>query len=127
AARCASPKAWVSSVISASSCCSRVDGPDFPATSPERPDSRNCRFQFPTDCSDTFARRAASATVTSPARTDNTILTFSSAGTAGGLAMNDQTPSTGQTRNKRALPQSLTRDKHNLLKALGLRLSEDQM
>ncbi|WP_280504873.1 hypothetical protein, partial [Nocardia farcinica] len=46
----------------------------------------------------------------SPARTDNTILTFSSAGTAGGLAMNDQTPSTGQTRNKRALPQSLTRD-----------------
>src|SRR5690606_13625923 len=34
----------------------------------------------------------ASATVTSPAKTDNTILVFSSAGTAGGLAMNDQTP-----------------------------------
>src|SRR5690606_23915783 len=56
------------------------------------PASRNARFQFPTDCSDTFARRAASATVTSPAKTDNTILVFSSAGTAGGLAMNDQTP-----------------------------------
>src|SRR5690606_19482902 len=56
------------------------------------PASRNARFQFPTDCSDTFARRAASATVSSPAKTDNTILVFSSAGTAGGLAMNDQTP-----------------------------------
>jgi hypothetical protein len=45
-----------------------------------------------TDCSDTFARRAASATVTSPATIDSTIRTFSSAWNAGGLAMNDQTP-----------------------------------
>jgi hypothetical protein len=45
------------------------------------------RFQFPTDCSDTFARRAASARVISPARIDNTIRTFSSAGNTGGLAM----------------------------------------
>src|SRR5690606_24969968 len=90
--RCASPRAWVNSATSASSCCSRVEGPDFPAARPVLPASRNARFQFPTDCSDTFARRAASATVTSPAKTDNTILVFSSAGTAGGLAMNDQTP-----------------------------------
>src|SRR5690606_26356517 len=86
------PRAWVNSATSASSCCSRVEGPDFPAARPVLPASRNARFQFPTDCSDTFARRAASATVTSPAKTDNTILVFSSAGTAGGLAMNDQTP-----------------------------------
>ena len=46
-------------MTSASSCCSRVDGPDFPATSPDLPASRNWRFQFPTDCSDTVARLVA--------------------------------------------------------------------
>ena len=75
------------SATSASSCCSRLEGLNFPATMPERPPSRNWRFQFPTDCSETFARLAASVAVTSPASTDSTIRTFSSAGTTGGLAM----------------------------------------
>src|SRR5690606_20225501 len=89
----ASPSAWVSSTTSASSCASRVEGPDLPAARPVLPASRNCRFQFPTDCSETFALRAASATLISPARIDNTIRVFSSAGNTGGLAMIDQTPS----------------------------------
>jgi hypothetical protein len=45
----------------------------LPAAKPVLPASSNCRFQFPTDCSETFARRAASATVISRARIDNTI------------------------------------------------------
>lgn len=47
---------------------------------------------MPADCPGTFARRAGSATVSSPARTDNTIHAFSPAGTADGSAMGDQTP-----------------------------------
>ncbi|MER5642858.1 hypothetical protein ABT095_38750, partial [Kitasatospora sp. NPDC002227] len=43
-------------------------------------------------------------------RIDSTIRTFSSGGSAGGLTMIDQTPSSSRTRKKRALPQSLTRD-----------------
>ncbi|MEY9995521.1 hypothetical protein ABIE67_007553 [Streptomyces sp. V4I8] len=105
----ASPSAWVKSATRASSCCSRVLGPDLPPWL-ARPDSRNWRFQVPIDCSDTFARRAASATVISPARIDSTIRTFSSGGSAGGLTMIDQTPSSSRTRKKRALPQSLRRD-----------------
>ena len=58
---------------SASSYCFRLDGPVCPATSPALPASKNRLFQFPTDCSDTFARRAASVTVISPARIDSTI------------------------------------------------------
>jgi hypothetical protein len=73
------------------------------------PASRNWRFQFPTHCSDTFARRAASATVISPARIDSTIRTFSSAGNTGGLAMTIRLLD-GQTRKKRALPGILRRD-----------------
>ena len=73
------------------------------------PASRNWRFQFPTDCSDTFARRAASATVISPARIESTIRTFSSAGNTGGLAMTIRFLD-GQTRKKRALPGILRRD-----------------
>jgi hypothetical protein len=73
------------------------------------PASRNWRFQFPTHCSDTFARRAASATVISPARIDSTIRTFSSAGNTGGLAMTIRLLD-GQTRKKRALPGILARD-----------------
>ena len=53
----------------------------------DMPASRNARFQFPTDCSDTFSRRAASATLTSPGRIDNTILIFFSAGITGGHVM----------------------------------------
>lgn len=66
---------------------------DLPAASPARPyspgrpDFRNCRFQVPTDCSETLARRAASAPATSPSRIDNTILVVSSAGNVGGLAI----------------------------------------
>ncbi|RAJ44898.1 hypothetical protein K353_01475 [Kitasatospora sp. SolWspMP-SS2h] len=74
-------------------------------------DYRNRRFQVPIDCPDTFARRVASATVISPARIDSTIRTFSCGGNAGGLTMIDQTPSSSRTRNKRVLPQSLTRDR----------------
>ncbi|MER5638303.1 hypothetical protein ABT095_15240, partial [Kitasatospora sp. NPDC002227] len=44
-------------------------------------------------------------------RIDSTIRTFSSGGSAGGLTMIDQTPSSSRTRNKRAPPQSLTRDR----------------
>jgi hypothetical protein len=73
------------------------------------PASRNWRFQFPTHCSDTFARRAASATVISPARIDSTIRTFSSAGNPDGLAMTIRLLD-GQTRKKRALPGILRRD-----------------
>jgi len=55
-----------------------------PALRPAAPDSTNNRFQFPTVVSDTFARRAASATVTSPANTDRITRTLSWAGIAGG-------------------------------------------
>jgi hypothetical protein len=47
----------------------------------------NWRFQFDTDCSDTFALRAASATDISPARIDNTSRDFSSGGNALGRAI----------------------------------------
>src|SRR5690606_31240600 len=90
--RCAAPRAGVNSAAPASSCCSRVEGPDFPAARPVLPASRNARSQSPTACPDTCARRAAAATGTAPAKTDNAVLVFSSAGTAGGLARNDQTP-----------------------------------
>jgi hypothetical protein len=73
-------------------------------------------FPVPDDCSDTFARRAASATVISPARIDSTIRTFSSAGNTGGLAMTIRLLD-GQTRKKRALPGILTRDIINQLHA----------
>src|SRR5665648_273804 len=106
----ASPNAWVRSATSASNCCSRVDGPALPATSPARPASRNCRFQFPTDCSETFARRAASATDNSPAKIDRTTRTFSSTGNTGALDMVIRLLQQVTTRNQRALPQSLTRD-----------------
>jgi hypothetical protein len=87
----------------------QVNGsPDLPAA------SRNCRFQFPTDCSDTFARRAASATLISPARIDNTIRVFSSAGNTGGFAMTIRFLR-GQTRKKQVLPRSLTRDTSSAL------------
>jgi hypothetical protein len=82
--------------------------PGLPAAWPVLPASRNWRFQFPTDCSDTVARRAASATVISPARIDSTIRTFSSAGNTGGLAMSIRLLD-DQDRKKRALPGILTR------------------
>jgi len=47
--------------------------------------------------------------VISPARIESTIRTFSSAGNTGGLAMTIRLLDR-QTRKKRALPQSLTRD-----------------
>src|SRR5690606_33826100 len=40
----ASPSAWVRSAASASSCCSRVVGPDLPAIKPCLPASRNFRL-----------------------------------------------------------------------------------
>ncbi len=83
----ASPSAEVRSATSASSCCSREDGLPEPAASPARPVSMNCRFQFETDCSDTFDCRAACATVSSPASTASTMRTFSSTGNAVGRAM----------------------------------------
>src|SRR5665648_1019576 len=70
----------------------------------------NCRFQFPTDCSETFARRAASATDNSPAKIDRTTRTFSSTGNTGALDMVIRLLQQVTTRNQRALPQSLTRD-----------------
>src|SRR5450830_1847775 len=106
----ASPNAWVRSATSASSWASRVVGPALPATSPARPASRNCRFQFPTDCSETFDRRAASATDTSPAKIDSTTRTFSSTGNTGALDMVPRLLQQVTTRKQRALPQSLTRD-----------------
>src|SRR5665648_367465 len=108
----ASPRAWVRSATSASNCCSRVDGPALPATSPARPASKNCRFQLPTDCSETFARRAASATDNSPAKIDSTTRTFSSTGNTGALVMPLRLLQQVTTRNQRDLPQSLTRDTH---------------
>ena len=83
----ASPRAWVSSETSASSCCSRLEGPDRPAVNAVLPASRKSAFHRPIDCSDTLSRRAASATVISPANTLNTIRVFFSAGITGGLPM----------------------------------------
>ena len=80
--------------------------------SPARPASKNCRFQFPTDCSETFARRAASATDNSPAKIDRTTRTFSSTGNTGALDMVIRLLQQVTTRNQRDLPQSLTRDTH---------------
>src|SRR5665648_1011843 len=74
----------------------------------------NCRFQFPTDCSETFARRAASATDNSPAKIDRTTRTFSSTGNTGALDMVIRLLQQVTTRNQRALPQSLTRDTFTL-------------
>jgi hypothetical protein len=108
----ASPRAWVSSATSASSGASRVEGPDLPATRPARPDSRNCRFQFPTDCSETFARRAASATVTSPARIDSTIadLLLGRERRRSRHERSDSLP--GQASKQRALPKFDARHQH---------------
>lgn len=41
---CASPRAWVNSTTSASSCSSRDDGPDRPATNAVFPASKNSAF-----------------------------------------------------------------------------------
>ena len=49
--------------------------------------SRNCRFQFPIDCSDTFALRAASATLISLRATEQIRLYLSSRERTGGRAM----------------------------------------
>src|SRR5690606_20704592 len=79
----ASPSAAFTSSSSASSARSRLFGPGLPpSATPWRPASMNWRFQFDTDCSDTFALRAASATLISPARTDSTSRVFSSGGNA---------------------------------------------
>jgi hypothetical protein len=51
----ASPSARVSSASSASSCCSRVDGSDLPATRPVLPASRKSAFHRPIDCSLIFS------------------------------------------------------------------------
>src|SRR5699024_6274275 len=83
----ASPNAWVRSATSSSSCCSREEGLDLPVSRPSFPPSRNCRFQFPIACSETFSRRAASATVISPCNTASTIRSFFSNGILGGRLM----------------------------------------
>lgn len=49
--RCASPSAWVNSATSASSCSSRDEGPDLPATRAVLPASKNSAFHRPIDCS----------------------------------------------------------------------------
>jgi hypothetical protein len=88
----------------------RVRGRDRPAAvNTALPAFRNYRFYVPTDCTDTIARRAASGSVSSLARIDNTIRGFSSAGTAGGLDMTIRLLS-GEAHKKRALPQGLMRD-----------------
>jgi hypothetical protein len=61
----------------------------------------------PTNCSDTFARRAASATLTSPARIDNTIRTFSTTGNTGALLILSFLSGTQLC----PVPRSLTRGK----------------
>jgi hypothetical protein len=65
----ASPKAWVNGrprpQVAAHGSRARTGRP---RSTPALPASRNCRFHMPTDCSGTFARRAASATVSAPAR-----------------------------------------------------------
>src|SRR5699024_1500859 len=76
----ASPRAVVRSATSASSCCSRVEGPDLPATNAVFPASRKSAFHRPIDCSLTPSRRAASVIVISPATTLSTIRVFFSAG-----------------------------------------------
>src|SRR4029077_17005206 len=73
---CASPSAWVNSTTSDSSCSSRLDGPDRPATKAVLPASMNSASHRPIDCSETFSFRAASATDISPAKIANTILIF---------------------------------------------------
>ena len=51
-----------------------------------RPPTRSCSFQFPIDVSDTPCRRAASAWMRSPERSDSTIFSFTSTGCFTGLA-----------------------------------------
>jgi hypothetical protein len=68
APRAPSPSAWVNSTTSASSCSSRLDGPDRPATSAVLQASMNSAFHRPIDCSDTFSFRTASAIDISPAK-----------------------------------------------------------
>ncbi len=80
----ASPSAVFSSEISARSSRSRCALRDAPPSRAVRPPSRNCLFQLPTDCSETFARRAASASVYWPERTPITTLSLSEAGITGG-------------------------------------------
>ncbi len=108
ASRCASPKAVVSSVTSACTCCSRVDGPARSASNAVRPASRNSAFHRLIDCSQTFALRAASAVETSRARTLSTILAFCSAAITGGRP----TVLHGHTDHAliTGLPRSLERD-----------------
>src|SRR4029453_7691315 len=96
---CASPSAVFSSSTSAARVSSREDARgEPPAARPTRPASRNCCFHLPTGVSLTLARRAASATVTSPASTDSTIRILSSTGNTGGrliissLDQGQQTP-----------------------------------
>src|SRR5512132_3031708 len=81
---CASPSAWVNSTTSVSSCSSRLEGPDRPATSAVLPASMNSAFQRPIDCSETFSFRAASAIDISPAKIASTIRVFFSGGIVGG-------------------------------------------
>ena len=107
----ASPKAWVRSATSASSCSSRDVGPDFPAVIPALPASRNCRFPFPIACSETYSRRPASATNTSPCKTDNTIRIFFPTGITGGLPIIFRLAFKKLDQQRTSLPPSLTRDK----------------
>lgn len=104
--RCAPPSAWVNSATSASSCSSRDEGPDLPATRAILPASKNSTFHHPIDCSLTFSLRAASAIDNSPASTLNTIRAFFSTGIKGGLPMLKLSLRTYTT----PLPHNLTRD-----------------
>lgn len=105
----ASPRACVSNSTCASSCSSRVDGPDRPAANAVFPASRKSALHRPINCSLTFSRRTASAIAISPANTLSTIQVSRSAGITGGLPLFRLSSKTYTT----ALPQNLTRNNHN--------------
>lgn len=83
----ASPGAEVRSVTCSSSCCSRAEGLASPASILALAPSRKSAFHRPMDYSETLFRRAASAIVISPCRTDSTMRVFLSGGIVGGLPM----------------------------------------
>lgn len=58
------PLSQLNSATSTSSCCSR--DVDLPASIPALPPSRNCRFQFPIACPETFSQQTASTIEISP-------------------------------------------------------------
>jgi hypothetical protein len=95
----------------ASSCSSRLDGPDRPATSAVLPASMNSAFHRPIDCSETFSFRAASAIDISPDKIANTIRVFFSGWIIGRSTHRLTSRSNADHALTTGLPESLKRSR----------------